>query len=180
MWPLGGLGADPLFQNNSEPMDVLSLAPGCTAKNAVQPGNIQYLKPNCFTYPVAPSQSFWNQNCDQTTIVHILGQTLAQAGLDPLTCLNLLGNLPRNSIIGPGLIDFDMSLLKDNHIPKLGENTSIQFRVDVFNIFNRTNYQGPTDNLDQMDPLQVDNFGVIDQQLQHDMRDLQFSLKLTW
>ena len=180
MWPLGGLSSDPLFQNNSEPMDVLSFAPGCNAQNAVQPGNLQYLKPNCFTYPVAPSQSFWNANCDQTTITKILGETLAQAGLNPLTCLNLMGNIPRNSIIGPGLVDFDMSLLKDNHIPKLGENTSLQFRVDIFNIFNRPNYSPPTDNIIQMDPVGVANFGVIDQDLQVPMREMQFSLKLTW
>jgi len=92
----------------------------------------------------------------------------------------LLGNLPRNSIIGPGLVNFDMSFLKDNHVPKLGENFNVQFRADLFNIFNRTNFAPPTDNLDQMDPLGVPNFGVIDQALQVPMREIQFSLKVVW
>jgi hypothetical protein len=179
MWPLGGLAADPLGQNNSEPMDVLSLAPGCTAKNAVQPGNLQYLKPACFTYPVAPSQSYWTANCDQNPVA-ILGMTLAQAGLNPLTCVNLLGDLKRNSIIGPGLVNFDMSFIKDNRIRKISENFNVQFRAELFNIFNRTNHSGPTDNLDQMDPLQVDGFGVIDQQTQVPMREIQFALKVVW
>ncbi len=179
MWPMGGLSADPLGQNNSEPMDVLSLAPGCTSKNAVQPGNLQYLKPSCFTYPVAPSQSFWTANCN-TNPTAILGMSLAAAGLNPLTCVNLLGNLPRNSIIGPGLVNFDMSFIKNNHIRKISENFNVQFRADLFNIFNRVNLPAPTDNLDQMDPLQVDGFGVIDQQTQTPMREIQFSLKVVW
>jgi Carboxypeptidase regulatory-like domain/TonB dependent receptor/TonB-dependent Receptor Plug Domain len=184
MWPLGGLSADPLGQNNSEPMDVMSLAPGCTPQNVVQPGNLQYLKPSCFIYPIAPSQQFWNANCNPNPNFDGLtfAQAVSQLGISPLTCTNLLGNLPRNSIIGPGLVNFDMSLLKDNHIAKLGESFNIQFRADFFNIFNRTNYQGPTDQLDAQDPLLSDNpaFGVIDQATQVPMREMQFSLKITW
>jgi hypothetical protein len=179
MWPMGGLSADPLGQNNSEPMTVLSFAPGCTAQNAVQPGNLQYLKPSCFTYPVAPNQAFWTANCN-TNPTAILGMSLAAAGLDPLTCVNLLGKLPRNSIIGPGLVNFDMSFIKNNHIRKISENFNVQFRADLFNIFNRTNFAPPTDNLDQMDPLQVAGFGVIDQATQVPMREIQFSLKMVW
>jgi len=44
MWPLIGLGSDPLGQNNTEPMDIPDLAPGCTPKNVVNPGSLQYLK----------------------------------------------------------------------------------------------------------------------------------------
>jgi hypothetical protein len=184
MWPLGGLAADPLGQNNSEPMDVLSLAQGCTPGNVVQPGNLQYLKPNCFVYPVAPSQAFWNANCNQTpnlgTDSHGNPFTIASAGLNPLTCTNLLGNLPRNSIIGPGLFNIDLSLIKDNKIAKFGENFGIQFRADFFNVLNHTNYAAPTDNIDTMDPLQVDGFGQIDQATQVPMREIQFSLKVSW
>lgn len=180
MWPMGGLNSDPLGQANSEPMDVLSLAPGCTPKNVVQPGNIQYLRPECFTYPVAPNQAFWNANCNQTP--NLDGLTIAQAGLNPLTCTNLLGNLPRNAIIGPGLFDVDMSFIKDNHISKFGENFDIEFRAELFNIFNRTNFQGPTDNLDAQDPLLIDNpsFGQIDQATQVPMREIQFALKIVF
>jgi hypothetical protein len=182
MWPMGGLSTDPLGQNNSEPMSVLSLAAGCTTKNAVQSGNIQYLRPECFTYPLAPNQAFATANCNQTPALGPKGATgtLASFGLDPLTCTNLLGTLPRNSIIGPGLFNVDMSLIKDNHIPKFGENFNIQFRAEFFNIFNRTNFSAPTDNIVQMDPLAVDGFGVIDQQTQVPMREIQFALKIVF
>ena len=182
MWPLGALAnVDVLGQNNSEPMDIPSLAPGCTPKNLVQPGNIQYLKPQCFTYPIAPSQAFWNTNCNQTTFApQGPSGTPASFGLNPLTCTNLMGNLPRNAIIGPGLFNIDMSLIKDNHISKFGENFNIQFRAEFFNILNRTNFAPPTDNLDVLDPLAVDGFGQIDQQTQVPMREIQFALKIVF
>ena len=182
MWPLGDLAnADPLGQNNSEPMDVPSLAPGCTPGNAVQPGNLQYLKPSCFIYPLAPSQAFWNANCNTTTFGPTgPSGTPASFGYNPLTCTNLLGNLPRNAIIGPGLFNIDMSVVKDNRIAKFGENFNIQFRAEFFNILNRTNFAAPTDNLDVLDPTAVDGFGVIDQATQVPMREIQFSLKLVW
>jgi hypothetical protein len=180
MWPMGGLSTDPLGQNNSEPMSVLSLAPGCTTKNVVQPGNLQYLRPECFTYPVAPNAAFAAANCNQSLPFGPNGATGTPAsfGLDPLTCTNLLGNLPRNSIIGPGLFNIDMSLIKNNHIPKFGENFNVQFRAEFFNILNHTNYSPPTDNIVTMDPLAVDGFGVIDQQTQVPMREIQFALKI--
>jgi len=181
MWPLGNLfNSDPLGQANGEQMDIPDLAPGCTAKNAVQPGNLQYLKPSCFIYPVAPNQAFWNANCDQNP--NLDGMTITQAGLNPLTCTNLLGHLGRNAIIGPGLFNVDMSVIKDTHISKFGENFNIQFRAEFFNIFNRTNYQGPTDNLVALDPLLQDNpsFGQIDQDTQVPMREIQFALKIVF
>jgi len=42
---------------------------------------------------------------------------------------HLFGNLKRNSIIGPGLINVDMSITKDTHITKISENFDIQFRA---------------------------------------------------
>ena len=36
-----------------------------------------------------------------------------------------------------------MSLVKNNGIPRLGEAFDIQFRAEVFNILNRSNYNNP-------------------------------------
>src|SRR6185437_6239694 len=46
------------------------------------------------------------------------------------------GNAAQGSIMGPGPVDFDMALYKDFHI---SEQTRIQFRAEVFNVFNHTN-----------------------------------------
>ncbi len=55
----------------------------------------------------------------------------------------ILGNSRRNSINGPGLQNFDMSFVKNNHFARLGETFNIQFRAELFNIFNRVNYANP-------------------------------------
>jgi hypothetical protein len=161
-------------------MTIPNLAPGCTPQNVVQPGNLQYLKASCFIYAQAPNQAFANANCNQTPAFGTNGAkgTLASFGLGPLTCTNLLGNLPRNAIIGPGEFNIDMSFIKDNHVAKFGENFDVQFRAELFNIFNRTNFAPPTDNLNVLDPLPVTGFGLIDQNTQVPMRQIQFALKV--
>ena len=55
----------------------------------------------------------------------------------------VLGTARRNSIIGPGLAETDMSFFKNNYVKSLGENFNVQFRADVFNILNRTNFAPP-------------------------------------
>jgi outer membrane receptor protein involved in Fe transport len=54
------------------------------------------------------------------------------------------GNLGRNQIIGPGFGDVDMSLLKN--IPLYKERVHAQFRVEMFNVFNRINLAQPNAN----------------------------------
>jgi hypothetical protein len=55
-----------------------------------------------------------------------------------------LGTLGRDQIIGPGLVDFDFALQKEGRIANLGrEGLRLQFRVDVFNAFNRANFSEP-------------------------------------
>jgi hypothetical protein len=51
-----------------------------------------------------------------------------------------LGNLGRNALVGPSLVDVDMGLLKDT---KIRENWNLQFRAEVFNLFNHTNLSFP-------------------------------------
>jgi len=55
------------------------------------------------------------------------------------------GNLGRNQVIGPGFGDVDLSLLKNTPIYK--ERVTAQFRVEMFNIFNRVNLAQPLNNL---------------------------------
>jgi hypothetical protein len=73
-----------------------------------------------------------------------------------------------------------MSLVKDTHIKKFSENFNIQFRAEFFNILNRTNFAPPSDNLVALDPTPVGGFGVIDQNTQVPMREIQFGLKIVW
>ena len=49
------------------------------------------------------------------------------------------GNLPRNSLRGFPLRQLDLSLRRDIHMAK----TTLQFRVDSFNVTNTPNFGGP-------------------------------------
>ncbi len=51
-----------------------------------------------------------------------------------------LGDLGRNTLIGPGLASFDFALFKTTSI---GERAQVQFRAEFFNIFNRANFATP-------------------------------------
>jgi outer membrane receptor protein involved in Fe transport len=57
-----------------------------------------------------------------------------------LPALYTIGNLGRNTIIGPKLVDFDFSLFKEFTV---GENKTLDFRTEVFNIFNHPNFAVP-------------------------------------
>lgn len=50
------------------------------------------------------------------------------------------GNLPRNALIGPHYKNLDFSLAKDN---QLTEHVKMQFRVNVYNLFNHPNFANP-------------------------------------
>jgi Carboxypeptidase regulatory-like domain/TonB dependent receptor len=52
------------------------------------------------------------------------------------------GDGPRNDLHGPGYSDFDLSLFKNTQI---GERVTAQFRVEMFNVFNRLNLAAPGD-----------------------------------
>ena len=51
-----------------------------------------------------------------------------------------LGNVGRNSLIGPGLVDLDFSIIKQTRIT---EKLNTEFRAEFFNILNRTNFGQP-------------------------------------
>jgi len=58
------------------------------------------------------------------------------------------GNTPRNFLRGPHFSQVDLSLMKNT---KLSENTSLQLRMDIFNLFNHTNFADPSGGLVQGD-----------------------------
>jgi len=57
-----------------------------------------------------------------------------------LEALGTLGNLGRDTAIGPGLWSFDTAVMKDT---KITERLRVQFRAEFFNIFNHSNFNPP-------------------------------------
>jgi hypothetical protein len=55
-----------------------------------------------------------------------------------------LGNVGRNTLIGPGLVTFDLSLARTI---RATDRLNIQLRVETFNLFNRVNFGQPDTNV---------------------------------
>ena len=92
-----------------------------------------------------------------------------------------IGNAGRNSLIGPGLSNFDVSLAKKNHIQRISESFNIEFRAEFFNILNHTNFSPPVANntLFGSSGAAVTTAGLITT-TSTSSRQVQFALKLIW
>jgi hypothetical protein len=93
----------------------------------------------------------------------------------------LRGNLGRNTLTGPGLSNFDASLIKNTHVPKISETFNVQFRWEVFNLLNRANFAQPLQNNTIFDQSgnPVAGAGLINS-TQTPSRQMQFGLKVIW
>jgi outer membrane receptor protein involved in Fe transport len=52
-----------------------------------------------------------------------------------------IGNMGRNALIGPGYVDTDIGIMKDT---KINERLRLQFRAELFNVFNHPNFSFPS------------------------------------
>jgi hypothetical protein len=77
------------------------------------------------------------------------------------------GNLGRNTIYGPGAINWDMSLSRQFHFK---ERWRLDFRADFFNIMNHANWSNPTTSNTSSTFGEITGFGS--------PRNIQFSTKL--
>jgi hypothetical protein len=57
--------------------------------------------------------------------------------------MNLFGNIGRNTAVGPGLINIDSSVFKNNYIETNSGSLNIRFRAEFFNILNHANFPSP-------------------------------------
>jgi outer membrane receptor protein involved in Fe transport len=166
------IAGDPLGMNAVVPIalpDRLN-TPGCA--NPINPGNPNnYLKLNCFTPPIAPAS--YAGVCKPAAA--------SVAALIPNTCMNLFGNSGRNELIGPGIVNVDFSIFKNNYLPKLSDTFNVQFRTEVFNILNRADFQSPLDHNTVLntDGTPANGAGQIDA-TSVPSREIQFGLKVIW
>jgi len=109
------IGGDVLGLKNTAPYDVPNRVAGCS------PTSLKY------NSPVPGQVQYINLGC------------FTAPG-----AFNLLGNVGRNSLTGPGLKQLDFSIFKNNKIAVFSENFNIQFRAEFFNILNFTNFAPPS------------------------------------
>jgi len=95
--------------------------------------------------------------------------------------ITLRGNLGRNTLIGPGLVNLDFSIFKNNPIKRISDTFNIQFRAEFFNVLNHTNFAPPLDNRNIFDSTgnPIGNAGLITS-TQTASRQIQFALKVIW
>jgi hypothetical protein len=87
------------------------------------------------------------------------------------------GNAGRNTLIGPGLVELDVSVLKSTAIT---ERLNLQFRAEFFNILNRANFGTPnTVVFTSASAVPAPTAGVITS-TSTASRQIQFGLKLLW
>ena len=175
--PTFATGGDPLGTLSSDDWDVPNRLGGSGCQSLINPGSVDhYVKTNCFAVPAAPSLAFWQANCDKAP--PSVGGPVSFPD-----CFNLRGNAGRNILIGPGVTSLDFSVFKNNYIPRVSETFNVQFRAEVFNLPNHSNFAPPTtpDNTDIFDGTGAPT-GVAGRlsRTSTTAREIQFAVKVIW
>jgi hypothetical protein len=170
------IAPDPLGLNNTDAFNFPDIVHGC---NPVH-GGLNYLNLNCFTLPQATPDIA--SQCQPFGFVSaaLPAPSVPSPGI-PGTCANLLGNSRRNNIVGPALVNLDMSLFKNNYVRRVSEQFNVQFRMEVFNILNHANFNPPTSNSQVFDGSgnAVGSAGLLDTTATTS-RQVQFAIKVIW
>jgi hypothetical protein len=135
------------------PIDTPNFTPGSLHKNDPRNGTVPYF-----------NTSLFSSEFKQIDPVTIIGGTL--------------GNSRRRFFSGPGLNNWDIALLKDTLIR---EGMNLEFRTELFNAFNHTQFGLPDGNITDPqvaspDTGRLQGFGTI--QTANPARIMQLSLKL--
>jgi hypothetical protein len=135
-----------------------------------------YINVSCYTLPTVSASSPFASQC----------ATFPDAENPPpsgqVYCANLLGNAGRNTVAGPKLVNLDFSVTKNFPIHRISETFNVQFRTEIFNILNHSNFvpPEPLSGASLFDTTGATlNNGFLDN-LATQPRDVQFALKVIW
>ncbi|HXM97252.1 MAG TPA: TonB-dependent receptor [Candidatus Dormibacteraeota bacterium] len=191
-WQLGGvfkintgipttviINGDPmgLANGGADQFGIPNRVPGCDPvnHNYIGGSSPSYINVNCYALPTVSASSPLAAQCATFS-----GAPAPPAG--QVYCANLPGNAGRNTVIGPKLVNVDLSAIKNIPIHRISETFNAQFRVEIFNIFNHSNF---------VPPEPIDGAGIFDEtgatitngfmsNLVTQPRDVQFALKVIW
>ncbi|HXC30843.1 MAG TPA: TonB-dependent receptor [Verrucomicrobiae bacterium] len=205
-WELGGIfsynsgtpttvtnSGDSLGLNNSgaDPFGPLVRLPGCAPTTFTVGGPVVgFLNQNCFTEPFLPTSAVGSLPFPCAGFLNA-GTTgyIPAAPSGQTYCSNLLpNNIGRNTIVGPNLVNFDFSIHKVFPITKISEHFNIQFRAEIFNVFNHSQFVPPQPNSGDSNAGLIDPTGLYNgvgniitpENLQTPAREIQFALKANW
>jgi hypothetical protein len=169
-WQLSGIlaASTGLPFNVSEGVDQGNQIAGGAARPNYAPNNpaailggVSY--PACNNSPIIGTANLWfNPNCFTQE------------------AFGTLGNFGREGLIGPGLVNLDLGILKTT---KLRENMTLQFRAELFNLFNHVNLSLPVSTVFSGTPSATTTLGHVSNSGQilgpaSPSREVQFGLKL--
>jgi hypothetical protein len=197
-WQMGGIvkynsgvpttpiiAGDPMGLGNSgaDQFGIPNLIPGCDPvnHNFIGGNSPVYINSNCYILPTVSVAT-------AATLPYPCGTFPGAATPPPagqVYCANLLGNAGRNSITGPKFVNVDFSMTKNTAIKRISETFNVQFRAEIFNIFNHSNFVPPEPISGQGGAALFNQdgsstgAGQIDS-LATSPRDVQFALKVIW
>jgi hypothetical protein len=93
-----------------------------------------------YDYPNAPSADYTGSHTRQQYL-----NGLFTADEFPAPAVGARGTLKRHTYRNPGYFGINTSVIKNQHLPMLGEQGSLQLRFEFFNVLNRVNL-GSVDN----------------------------------
>jgi hypothetical protein len=160
-WEVGGIfsynsGAPTTPINNDDPLNLGNTGAdafgpvvrlqGCQATKLVIGGTSpQYINPNCFAEPSVPAAAAAAFPAGyECTPYPGASPSAPQLPSGNVYCANLSPfNVGRNSITGPHFVNMDFSVHKVFPVRKISEQFNVQFRAEMFNIFNHSNFVPP-------------------------------------
>jgi hypothetical protein len=199
-WQMGGIvkynsgipttpiiAGDPMGLGNTgaDQFGIPNLIPGCDPinHNFIGGNSPIYINSSCYTLPTVSASSPLAGQCAPFT-----GGSDGPVAAPPagqVYCSNLLGNAGRNSITGPKLVNVDFSMTKNTAIKRISETFNVQFRAEIFNIFNHSNFVPPAPISGQGGAALFNQDGSSTGAGQIDTlatqpRDVQFAVKVIW
>ena len=143
-----------------------------------------YYNQQCFTFPL--QGAIPDAQCNYGASPN----TITDAVTGKPACVNVGGNVRRNSLIGPKLVDLDFSVYKNFPVHRFSESFNVQFRAELFNIFNHANFAPPINNVAVLSTTTdssgningtsvIPTAGLLDRTTTTS-RQVQFGLKLIW
>jgi hypothetical protein len=101
----------------------------------------------------------------------------------PVSCPGIgyyQGNIGKNHMISPGVANVDITLMKETPIAMLGEAGALQFRWELFNLFNRPNFGLPGTQVYQRNGTTVTDGAARIDSTRTSAREMQFALRLVF
>jgi hypothetical protein len=142
---------------------------------AINAGPGGAVRPNIVGNPNRPGSVAANPGCSAPATVHNATNWFNPCAYVVPT--NAFGNAGRNSLVGPGFVNFNLSIFKN--IP-LAERYNVQFRSEFFNLFNHTNLGLPDPSIDQAGAGLINSTVNQAQLAAQTSRLVQFALRFTF